>query len=301
MRDVQRKPDFSARRRAFTLVELLVVIGIIAVLISMLLPALNKAREQANTVKCLSNMRQIGEAQAAYAVDFKGYSLPAGFLQMPNSNGYDWENYATILVNFNYLKAMSATDINGSPSTNSVFFCPNGMTDLVGTTYSPPGPYNKPDPVTRTDATGARPWRTQSHSSGIIIDTWYGINADWSDPTSLATSKLPLHFVPDTTTGSYAYVPKLGSIPHSAEMVWLYDGTFFNVDYGPTGANRINARHDKFTKTNLLFFDGHAATYDTAGLPGGIGNACSPTNPFSVYPAPPALLADTSARWRTDY
>jgi len=64
--------------------------------------------------------------------------------------------------------------------------------------------------------------------------------------------------VPDTTTGSYAYVPKLGSIPHSAEMVWLYDGTFFNVDYGPTGANRINARHDKFTKTNLLFFDGHA-------------------------------------------
>jgi len=58
---------------------------------------------------------------------------------MPNSNGYDWENYATILVNFNYLKAMSATDINGSPSTNSVFFCPNGMTDLVARLILPLG------------------------------------------------------------------------------------------------------------------------------------------------------------------
>ena len=83
--------------RKFTLVELLVVIAIIAVLASMLLPALNKARERSKATACTNNLRQVFLTQAIYAEDHKGWMTPAR--TEPN-----WDSWLYFAVRGKYLE-----------------------------------------------------------------------------------------------------------------------------------------------------------------------------------------------------
>jgi prepilin-type processing-associated H-X9-DG protein len=111
-------PKKISKKLHFSLIELLVVISLIAILVSMLLPALRKVREQAKRIQCVGNQKQAGVAFGTYSGDYNGY-YPA-----PNINEYG--NYWSNVLYSLYLSDKGLLGDGANAYVDNIGFCIDG-------------------------------------------------------------------------------------------------------------------------------------------------------------------------------
>jgi prepilin-type N-terminal cleavage/methylation domain-containing protein len=154
------------QRRGFTLVELLVVIGIIAVLISILLPAMNKARAAARQTVCLSNLRQMGNGWALYMADFRG-RLPH-YIWNTNPSGYTSDQRKDLVWNGYWLGILGKYKV-----ATSAVLCPEAMDPVEFDNNSSKGFGNAKN-------AWSGKWQTSSPVAVRLDSSAVNLTNDWS-------------------------------------------------------------------------------------------------------------------------
>ena len=218
------------KKHSFTLIELLVVIAIIAILASMLLPALSKAREKAHTIRCISNEKQIGTLLMLYLSDNEDF-FPHSFIH--NAAGTKDNLWSDTLMT----KYMSApVDENGqilqSFLNNSIFRCPAYSARIISNS---------------TVHYGYNYWH---------LGTWRKTSATFfpTKPQNIPCKQ-----------GRIATPAKMLAVVDA----WHRDnqtGYYFAQDNYTGGKENVHPRHNGLKDYNVLWADGHATTRKGDGV-----------------------------------